>query len=183
MATPIGWSPCTFSQGMAPHLYNNISTWLILLSISGFGTGVAFSSVFIAVQASVDRSHMAPAISMLYLAQGFGALVGLAASSAVYQAGLRAALEGRLMQLNLDASLRDEVRTNQKSPRWDSPLTIRQVIANAVASVEYVLKAKGDIATAIVDSYVDGLWYSHFVSLLASLLAFALAALLRNYKL
>lgn len=82
------------------------------LSTSGFGSGVALGSVFTAVQASVDKSHIAPAISMLYLAQGLGCLVGLTASSAVYQAGLRATLEGRLILLNLDASLRDEVRDN-----------------------------------------------------------------------
>lgn len=52
-----------------------------------------------------------------------------------------------------------------------------------MASVDYVRAAKGEIATAIVASYVDGLWFSHFVSLLASVSAFALAALLRDYKL
>lgn len=58
-----------------------------------------------------------------------------------------------------------------------------QIIANAVSSVDYVLKAKGEIARAIVASYVDGLWCSHFVSLLASVTGFMLAALLREYKL
>lgn len=71
---------------------------------------MAFSALFVAVQAAVDKSHIAPAVSMLYLAQGFGGIVGLAASSAVYQAGLRATLEGRLVHLHIDASIRDEVR-------------------------------------------------------------------------
>lgn len=62
-------------------------------------------------------------------------------------------------------------------------LTFSQIISNAVASLDYVYKAQEDIAKAIVDSYVDGLWYSHFVSLFASLLAFTLTALLREYKL
>lgn len=51
-----------------------------------------------------------------------------------------------------------------------------------MASVDYIRQAKGEVASAIMASYVDGLWYSHFVSLFASLLAFALAALLREYK-
>lgn len=58
-----------------------------------------------------------------------------------------------------------------------------QIISNAVSSLEYVRNAKGDIASAIVASYVDGLSRSHCVSLLASVLAFTLAILLREYKL
>lgn len=60
--------------------------------------------------------------------------------------------------------------------------SVHKIIANAVASVDYIRQAKGEVASAIMASYVDGLWYSHFVSLFASLLAFALAALLREYK-
>ncbi|ROW07674.1 hypothetical protein VMCG_03348 [Cytospora schulzeri] len=143
------------------------TNWLETLYIfpGGFGTGVALSAVFIAVQASVQKAHLAPAVSSLYLSQGFGCVVGLAAVSAAFQAGLRGTLEARLVQLNLDAELRDEI------------------IAKAVASVDYLYKARGDIARVITESYVDGLWYSHIVSLVASLLAFTLTPLLREYKL
>lgn len=75
---------------------------------------MAFSALFIAVQVAVDKSHIAPAVSMLYLAQGFGIVVGLAASSAVFQAGLRSTLEGRLIYLHLDAGVRDEVPHHRK---------------------------------------------------------------------
>lgn len=155
-----------------------------MLCLSGFGTGVAFSAVFVAVQAAVDRAHIAPAVSMVYLAQGFGGIVGLAASSAVFSAGLRATLEGRLVNLHLDAGLRNEVRHHQDAVTIGGfLLTFPQIISNAVASMNYIYKSKGDVANAIVDSYVDGLWYSHFVSLFASLMAFTLTALLREYKL
>lgn len=73
---------------------------------------MAGSALFIAVQAAVDKAHIAPAVSMLYLAQGFGAVVGIAASSAVYQAGLRSTLESRLIDLGVDANVRDEVRNH-----------------------------------------------------------------------
>lgn len=63
----------------------------------------------------MDKSHIAPAVSMLYLAQGFGTVVGLAVSSAVYQAGLRSTLEGRLIYMNLDPGVRDEVRLHLSS--------------------------------------------------------------------
>lgn len=39
------------------------------------------------------------------------------------------------------------------------------------------------MARAMVESYVDGLWYSHFVSLIAALLAFTLTSLLRDFQL
>lgn len=70
---------------------------------------MALSAVFTAVQASVDRAHLAPAVSSLYLSQGFGCVVGLAAVSAVFQAGLRGTLEARLARLGLGGDLRDEV--------------------------------------------------------------------------
>ena len=58
-----------------------------------------------------------------------------------------------------------------------------QILKEALASVEYIYKASGDVANAITESYIDGLWSSHIVSLGASLLAFLLTPLLREYKL
>lgn len=85
------------------------SKCLIFVSFSGFGTGVALSAVFIAVQASVDKSQVAPAISALYLASGFGTVVGLAAVSATFQAGLKSTLQARLLGMHLSQELRSEV--------------------------------------------------------------------------
>ncbi|KAF3762220.1 MFS general substrate transporter [Cryphonectria parasitica EP155] len=145
--------------------HGNTSWWETLyIAPGGFSIGMAYSAVFIAVQVSVDKAHVAPAVSTLYLFNGLGCVLGLAAASAATQAGLRATLESRLLQMHLDADLRSEI------------------IEKAVANIEYVYKAKGDIANAIVASYVDGLWYSHVVSLVASLTAFILSGLLRDYK-
>ena len=52
-----------------------------------------------------------------------------------------------------------------------------------MSSVDYIYKAKGKVAEAIVASYVDGLTYSHAVSLLFSVVAFFLALSLRERKL
>ncbi|KAK7744070.1 hypothetical protein SLS53_003588 [Cytospora paraplurivora] len=143
------------------------TNWIESLYIfpGGFGTGMAMSATFTSVQASVDRAHLSPAVSALFLSSGLGAVVGLAAVSATFQAGLRSTLESRLLLLDLDAGVRDEI------------------IAKAVASVGYIFQTKGDVAKAITESYVDGLWYSHIVSLASSLLAFCLTPLLREYKL
>lgn len=82
------------------------------------------SAIFISIQVSVDKAHMAPAVSMVYLAQGLGAVLGLAASSAVYQAGLRSTLETRLLHLHVGAELRDEViALDRMSHHWAHKLT------------------------------------------------------------
>lgn len=164
------------------------TNWIESLYIfpGGFGTGMAMSATFTSVQASVDRAHLSPAVSALFLSSGLGAVVGLAAVSATFQAGLRSTLESRLLLLGLDASVRDEVRQITR-PLSDylslTGLTTLQIISKAVASVGYIFQAKGDVAEAITESYVDGLWYSHIVSLASSLLAFCLTPLLREYKL
>lgn len=67
------------------------------------------SALFVAVQVSVDKAHIAPAVSMVFLASGLGTVLGLAGSSAVYQAGLRSTLESRLVSLHLDAGVREQV--------------------------------------------------------------------------
>lgn len=69
-------------------------------------------------------------------------------------------------------------------PLWCiKSLIVFQILEKALASVGYIYKARGDVANAITESYVDGLWYSHIVSLGASLLAFLLTPLLWEYKL
>lgn len=62
-------------------------------------------------------------------------------------------------------------------------LNVAQIISKAVSSVEYVYQIKGDISKAVVASYVDGLWYSHGVSLTFSILGFIGAFFLREHRL
>lgn len=57
----------------------------------------------------MNKSQVAPAISALYLASGFGTVVGLAAVSAAFQTGLRGTLEARLVNMRLSEELRSEV--------------------------------------------------------------------------
>ncbi|KAJ9137702.1 Vacuolar membrane amino acid uptake transporter fnx2 [Pleurostoma richardsiae] len=131
----------------------------------GFGTGMAQSVIFISLQAAVEPHHIAPAVSALYLSTGLGAIVGLASMSALLQQALRKTLESRLLALGLEAAQRAEI------------------ISSAVSSVDYIFQAKGKIAEAVVASYVDGLWYTHGMSLALSLLAFFLSLPLKEYKL
>jgi len=57
---------------------------------------MAEASVFISLTASVDKSLQAIALSGLFQAVNVGAIMGLAASSAVLQVSLQGELENRL---------------------------------------------------------------------------------------
>lgn len=58
--------------------------------------GVASSTLFICVQASIDPAHSAVAASTLYLAASIGSVLGMASSSAVLQGSLRLILDRKL---------------------------------------------------------------------------------------
>lgn len=83
---------------------------LLLISASGFGTGVALSALFISLQASVQAKYMSPAVSTFYLSSSIGSIAGLASTTAVAQEILRRTLESRLFSLGLDAAERTHVR-------------------------------------------------------------------------
>lgn len=68
----------------------------------GFGTGVAQSAVFVSLQAVIAHpSHLAPAISFMYLTTTVALTIGLPLSDAVMRGVLRRVLEGRLIGLGL----------------------------------------------------------------------------------
>lgn len=78
---------------------------------SGFGTGIAQSAVFISLQAVIqDPSHLAPAISFMYLSSTLAVTLGLPLSNAVMQAVLRRTLRGRLLGLGFELGAIAEVR-------------------------------------------------------------------------
>jgi hypothetical protein len=79
----------------------NVS-WLESLEImpSGFGTGIAFSVTFIALQCSVKREEIAISTGGLYTASAIGMVIGIAASSTVQLGSLRVLLEAGLKDLS-----------------------------------------------------------------------------------
>ena len=62
----------------------------------GFGSGLAGSSTFIALTASVAQKDMATSAGGLYLASAFGMLAGIAVSSSVQLSSLRSLLLERV---------------------------------------------------------------------------------------
>lgn len=143
------------------------TNWLESLYImpGGFGTGIAQSALFISLQAVVNPEHMAPAVSMMYLSTRVCMMTGLVSSSATMRQFLRIGLKTRLDHLGLDPVRRDKV------------------IAKAVSDVSYVGRTHGTLREAVVGAYVDGLWYSHGLSLIFSLSGLGGTLLLRQRRL
>ncbi|KAI0125632.1 major facilitator superfamily domain-containing protein [Xylariales sp. AK1849] len=119
----------------------------------GLGTGIAQSAIFIALQTSIDPVDKAAATSALFLTSPVGAMTGMAVTSSVMVTGFRKGLSTRLAKLGLNGS------------------RIQEVINGAAADVDYIDRSPPHIAKAIVDSYIDGIKYSHYVSLICSILA------------
>ncbi|KAK0648884.1 major facilitator superfamily domain-containing protein [Cercophora newfieldiana] len=146
--------------------HGNTNWWESLYIIpSGFGTGIAQSALFISLQVVIDPAHMAPAVSFMYLSTTVWITIGLPVSSAAMQASLRSTLQTRLLKLGLSGK------------------DMHMILENAISDVGYVARTTGAVHTAIVDSYVDGLWWSHSVSFIASSTAFVLSLFLKQRRL
>lgn len=68
----------------------------LFVFFGGLATGVAHSAIFVAVTAGVGEGKMAIAGSGLYLSGNIGAVVGIAAGSALFQTSLKGYLLGNL---------------------------------------------------------------------------------------
>ncbi|KAL2137841.1 hypothetical protein VTI28DRAFT_8005 [Corynascus sepedonium] len=83
--------------------HGNTNFWESLYIFpSGFGTGTAQSAVFVSLQAVIaaqDPSHLAPAISFMYLTTTVAITLGVPLSNAVLQGALRRSLTKRLLGL------------------------------------------------------------------------------------
>ncbi|KAK0750096.1 major facilitator superfamily domain-containing protein [Schizothecium vesticola] len=144
------------------------TNWLESLYIipGGFGSGMAQSALFISLQAVIaDPAHMSPAVSFMYLSGTVSITIGLALSNAAMQSTLHRTLLARLIALGLD------------------PAAVQKILTEALADVDYVDRAAGVVRPAIVESYVDGVWWSHAVSFACSSVGFVLSLLLKEKRL
>ncbi|KAH6648635.1 major facilitator superfamily transporter [Truncatella angustata] len=128
----------------------------------GLGTGMAQSALFVALQASIDPKDRAPATSALFLVGPTGATVGMAIGSALIVRGLRNGLFARLTALGLN------------------PSHIHEIVDAAASNVGFLDRASSDVAKAAVESYIEGIEYSHYVSLACSTVGFVAAVFLRE---
>ncbi|KAI1491860.1 major facilitator superfamily domain-containing protein [Biscogniauxia mediterranea] len=155
------------SYGLMILRWNGHTNWLESLYITpgGFGTGVSGTAVFIALQSSIDPSDKAVAASGLYLAATIGSMVGMAASNMALSTVLPSHLRMRLHELGLDV------------------IDIEKIIKQATSRVEFLDETTPRVAIAIVKSYVDGLEYSHGVSLVCAIAATIASLMFKNRQL
>jgi hypothetical protein len=132
-------------------------------SSSGLGTGIAQSAVFIALQASINPADKAAATSALFLMTPIGTIVGMAMSSALMIGALRRTLFERLVDLGFGFDYIQEVNMVPSCRSEFAWMLTKhfQVIRGAVAGVNYIDEAPPQIANAVVQSYIDGIEYSH----------------------
>ncbi|KAI0594095.1 major facilitator superfamily domain-containing protein [Biscogniauxia sp. FL1348] len=155
------------SYGLMILRWDGHTNWLESLYITpgGFGTGVSGTAVFIALQSSIDPSDKAVAASGLHLAANIGSIVGMAASNVALSTVLPNHLRTRLYDLGLDV------------------IDTEKIIKKATSRVEFLDETSPRIAAAIVKSYVDGLEYSHGVSLVCAIAATIASLMFKNRQL
>ncbi|KAK3949854.1 major facilitator superfamily domain-containing protein [Pseudoneurospora amorphoporcata] len=143
------------------------TNWLESLYIfpGGFGMGVASSALFISLQVVIDPAHMAPAISFMYLMQTVWMTIGLPAAGAIMQTVLRRSLVTRLFKLGYDGT------------------EVAEIISKAVSDVDFIDGAIEKVKNAVVQSYIDGLWWSHGFSFVCTVTALVLAVFLKQRRL
>jgi MFS family permease len=77
--------------------HGHIATWEVLETVpGGLGTGMVFSTIFIALTSSVAQQDIAISSGGIYLAASFGMLSGIAVASSVQLSSLRSLLVERV---------------------------------------------------------------------------------------
>ncbi|KAK1978154.1 major facilitator superfamily transporter [Colletotrichum cereale] len=146
--------------------HGDTNVWESLYIVpSGFGAGLVQSAGFISIQAAVNPKHKAAVTSGMFLTFQIGMILGLASVSAVMMATMKWRLDTLLKAMDLGAVAR------------------KNIIEKATSSVDYIEHADGGISKAIVQSYVEGLGFSHGISLISSTFGLVAAIFLREYKL
>ncbi|KAI6342627.1 hypothetical protein MCOR25_011170 [Pyricularia grisea] len=131
------------------HGHTNIWEALYIIP-GGLGTGLVQILVFVGIQATIDPSLRAPAMSCLFIVISVGATIGMAAANSVTMNVMKVKLEASLIHMGLGEAIR------------------RQIVDRASASVNYLDQAEGQVLSAVVQAYIDGLSASHLVSLVCS---------------
>ncbi|KAM7211592.1 Major facilitator superfamily domain containing protein [Rhypophila decipiens] len=146
--------------------HGNTNWWESLyIAPGGFGTGIAQSAVFISLQVVVDPAHMAPAVSFMYLTTTVWTTIGLPLSNTVMQTALKWSLSDRLLDLGFGAA------------------EVQKIMADVLSDIDYVDHATKRVRTAVVASYVDGLWWSHGFSFVCSFSALIISLFLKQRRL
>ncbi|KAK2732334.1 hypothetical protein FQN57_002950, partial [Myotisia sp. PD_48] len=108
--------------------------WQTLLVFpSGLATGIAHSAAFIALTASVEEREVAVACSGLYLSANIGSVIGLSASTALYQGKLQAGMYEALK----------DIKDGKK------------IAKRALSNIKFVQGLQGHIRDLVVGVYIS----------------------------
>ncbi|KZL78981.1 major facilitator superfamily transporter [Colletotrichum incanum] len=146
--------------------HGDTNVWESLYIVpGGFGAGLVQSAGFISVQAAVNPKHKAAVTSGMFLTFQIGMILGLASVSVVMMERMKWRLDILLKAMDLGANAR------------------KKIIEKATSNVDFIGHTDSGISKAIVQSYVEGLGFSHGVSLISSTLGLIAAVFVREHKL
>ncbi|GKT61419.1 major facilitator superfamily transporter [Colletotrichum tofieldiae] len=146
--------------------HGDTNVWESLYIVpGGFGAGLVQSAGFISVQAAANPKHKAAVTSGMFLTFQIGMILGLASVSAVMMETMKWRLDALLKGMDLGAVAR------------------KKIIEKATSSVDFIDHTDSGISEAIVQSYVEGLGFSHGVSLISSVIGLIASVFVREHKL
>ncbi|KAF2099620.1 MFS general substrate transporter [Rhizodiscina lignyota] len=90
-----GWFLTTFGFGIMTYIKVDTSTpaWIFINLVPGFGTGILFSAMALAIQASSKNEDQAYAVNMFAFLRAFGQTVGVAIGGVIFQNSMKRKLE------------------------------------------------------------------------------------------
>lgn len=87
----VGWTLTTLGFGLMILIKAHTSTygWILILLVPGFGTGMLFSSMALAIQAASANADMGYAVNMFAFLRAFGQTVGVAIGGVTFQNAIK----------------------------------------------------------------------------------------------
>ncbi|KAE8406548.1 major facilitator superfamily domain-containing protein [Aspergillus pseudonomiae] len=140
----IGWILTTTGTGLLYllHVETSIPQWIFLNIVPGLGTGILFSSLTLAIQASAPENNMAMAVTMTNFFRSAGQAIGVAVGGVVFQNSMKSQLrnhpqtKGIADQYAKDASALAEVIKGLPADLRDPT---KQAYAQALATLWAVM--------------------------------------------
>ncbi|RSL60659.1 hypothetical protein CEP54_006643 [Fusarium duplospermum] len=133
----------------------------LFLFPGGFGIGLAHASLYIGLAASVEKEDMAIAGTGYYLCGNIGAVAGLSAHNALFQATLQDSLEAKLNGfVNGD-----------------------EIAQRAMESLDYVKGLTGQVREMVTEAYVNGFHATYALLIATAIVAMVVSLGIREKRL
>jgi len=148
----IGWVLTVIGLGLLTLLKVNTSTagWIFLNLVSGVGTGILFSSMAIAVQASASNEDQAFAVTMFAFFRAFGQTVGVAIGGVIFQNEMLKKLKtypllaARAVEYSADSS--GLVQIIKTMPEGPEKTQLKQAYTDSIRMIFIVICALAGVA-------------------------------------